>query len=123
MSALGHHGCPEMMRTAGHIRDDLGLLRVRNARLEYADDRADAITTNAAEPDSLSNNRRIFPERVRPETISKHDNAGCVRTVIFRLDQAPEHGPQSHHFEKGTINHTAINFAWLAQAENGEGDR
>src|SRR5215471_13934550 len=73
MRALGYHCRPEMMRTAGHIRDDLGLLRIRDGRLEHANDRAGAITLHAAKLNLLANNRRIFPERIRPETIGENN--------------------------------------------------
>ena len=122
MGAFSHHRCPEMMRAAGHIRDDLGFLRVWDARLEHADDRASAITSNAAKLNGLANNRRISPERVRPETISEDNDAGSLGTVIFRSDQAPEHGAQSHYIKIGPVDHATINFARLAQAEDGEGD-
>src|SRR5215831_18236422 len=115
MRALGHHCRPEMMRTAGDIRDELGLLWVRDRRLEHADNRAGAIAFNAAELNLLADNRRIFSERVRPKTISEDNNARSLGTVILRSDQAPEHGTESHHFEIGTVNHATIDFARLAQ--------
>src|SRR5215469_9738433 len=74
MRALGYHCRPEMMRTAGDIRDDLGLLRVWDGRLEHANDRASAIALYAAKLNLLANNRRIFPERARPETIRENNH-------------------------------------------------
>src|SRR5262245_46243228 len=122
MRALGHHRSAEMVRTAGHICDDLGLLRVWDAWLKHADDRAGAITANAAKLNGLAHNRRIFPERVRPEAISKDNDAACLGTIILRPDEAPEDGAQAHYVEIGAIDYAAIDFAGLAQAENGEGD-
>src|SRR5258708_2982732 len=104
MGAFSHHRCPEMMRAAGHIRDDLGFLRVWDARLEEADDRASGMTSNAAKLNGLANNRRIFPERVRPETIGQDNDAGSLGAVIFQTDEAPEHGTQSHHIEIGPVD-------------------
>src|SRR5262249_19833744 len=92
MRAFGHHCRPEMMRTSGDIRDDLGLLWVRDRRLEHADNRAGAIAFNTAELNLLADNRRIFSERVRPETISEDDDARSLGTVILRSNQAPEDG-------------------------------
>src|SRR5262245_50607915 len=122
MRALSYHCRAEMMRTAGHIRDDLGFLRVRDAWLEHADDRTGAITFNAAKLNGFANNRGIFRERVRPETISENDDAGSLGTVILRSDQAAEHGAQPHHIEIGPVDHAAIDFARLTQSENGESD-
>src|SRR5215470_9133474 len=83
MRALGYHCRPEMMRTAGDIRDDLGLLRIRDGRLEHANDRAGAITLHAAKLDLLANYRRIFPKRVRPETIGENNDTGSLGTIIL----------------------------------------
>src|SRR5262249_51703657 len=122
MRTLGYHCRPEMMRTAGHIRDDLSLLRIWDGRLEHANDRAGAITLHTAKLNLLANNRRIFPERVRPETISKNNNAGSVGAVILRSNQTSEHWTQPHYIEIGPVHHTAIDFARLAQPEDSEGD-
>src|SRR5437868_7614344 len=73
MGTLSHHRCAEMMRTAGDIRDNLGFLRVWDARLEHTDDCASAIASDAAKLNGPANNRRIFPERVRPETIRSEE--------------------------------------------------
>src|SRR5262245_26314753 len=122
MRALGYHCRPEMMGTAGDIRDDLGLLRVRDGRLEHANDRAGAITLHAAELNLLANHRRIFAERVRPETIRENNDARSLGTIILRSDQASEHGTQPHDVEIGPVDHTAVDFTRLAQAEDGEGN-
>src|SRR5262245_7146920 len=122
MRTLGYHCRPEMMRTAGYIRDDLGLLRVWDGRLEDAYDRACAITLHATKLNRLANNRRIFPERVRPETIGKNNDAGSLGTIILRPNQASEHWTQPHHIEVRPVDHAAIDFARLAQPEDSEGD-
>src|SRR4029077_17549182 len=62
MDTLGNHGCREMMRTAGYVRDDFGLLRIRDARLEHADDRGGAIALDAAKVNRFANNGRISLE-------------------------------------------------------------
>ena len=101
-------------RPAEAVGDNLGFLRVWDARLEHTDDCASAIAPDAAKLNGPANNRRIFPERVRPETIGEDNDAGSVGTVIFRSNQASEHGTQSHHLEIGSVDHAAINFARLA---------
>src|SRR4029077_11438669 len=56
MDTLGNHGCREMMRTAGDVRDDFGLLRIWDARFEHADDRGGTIALDAAKINSFANN-------------------------------------------------------------------
>src|SRR5262245_44188919 len=75
MRTFGYHCRPEMMGTAGDIRDDLRLLRVRDGRLKHTDDRAGAIALHASKLNFLANNRRIFSERVGPETIGENNDA------------------------------------------------
>ena len=89
---------------------------------QHTDDRAGAITPNAAKLNGLANNRRILPERVRPETIGEDNDTGSLGTVIFGSNQTPEHRTQSHDIEIGSVDHAAIDFARLAQPKNGEGD-
>ena len=75
---------------AGHdVRDDFRLLRIRDARLEYADYGCRAIARHA-EANSLADNRWISFEGVRPETIGEDDDAGSRRALISRPDEAPE---------------------------------
>jgi hypothetical protein len=114
MGTLGYHRRPEMMRTAGHVRDDLGLLRVRDTGLKHPDDRTGAITFNAAKLNGFAYNRRISPERVRPETIGEDNNGSGLRTIILRSDQSTEHRTQSHHVEIGPVDYATIDFARLA---------
>src|SRR5262245_20920773 len=114
MRTLRYHCRPEMMRTARDIRDDLGLLRVRDTGLEHADDRTGAITFNPAKLNGFANNRRISPERVRPETIGENDNGSGFRTAILRPNQSAEHRTQSHHVEIGPVDYAAIDLARLA---------
>src|SRR4029077_10958684 len=100
MDTLGNHGCREMMRTAGDVRDDFGLLRIWDARFEHADDRGGTIALDAAKINSFANNGRISVEGLRPETISEDYNASGFRAVILWPDEAPEHGTETHHLEK-----------------------
>jgi hypothetical protein len=51
-----------MMRTAGHVRDDFGLLRIWDARFEHTDDRGGAIALDAAKVNGFANNRWISLE-------------------------------------------------------------
>jgi hypothetical protein len=118
MGALRNHGCRKVMRTARHVGDDFGLLWIRDARLEHADDCGQALT----KVNGLANHRRISIEGVRPEMISEGNDAGRLRAVILRLDEASEHRTQAHDAEIGPVDHAAIDFARLADADHCEGD-
>src|ERR1700756_600248 len=67
MGTLCDHCGRKMMRAAGDVRDNLGLLWIRDTRLEDADDCGQALT----KVNGLANHRRISIEGVRPETISE----------------------------------------------------
>ncbi len=123
MDTLGDHCCREMMRTAGNVGDDFGLLGIWDGRFEHADDRRRAILPNAAKVNGLTNNRRISLEGVRPETIGEDNDAGSFGAVILRPDEAPEHRMQAHHLEIGPVDHAAVDFARLAEADDREGNR
>src|SRR6266478_6866092 len=92
MNTLGNHGCREMMRTAGYVRDDFGLLRIRDGRLEHADDRGGAIALDTTKINGFSNNGRIPLEGFRPEAIGEDNNGSGLGTVILWPDEPPEHG-------------------------------
>jgi hypothetical protein len=122
MDTLGDHGRREMMGTAGHVSDDFGLLGIGNARLKHADDGGGAILPNAAKVNGLANNRRISVKTVRPKTIRENNDAGSLGAVILWTDEAPKHRTQTHHVEIGPVDHAAIDFARLAEADDREGD-
>src|SRR5262249_25973502 len=96
-----------MVWAARHIRDDFGLMGIWNRRLQYADDRSGAVASNAAKVNGFANNGRIAIERVRPETVGEHNNAGRLRAVIFRSNESPEYRTQAHHFEIGSVDHAS----------------
>src|SRR5262249_39425171 len=100
MDTLGNHCCREMMRTAGYVRDDFGLLGIGDARLEHADNRSGAIAFDAAKIDGFANNGGISIESIRPETIGEDNDRSGLGAVILRADEAPKHGPKAHHLEK-----------------------
>ena len=106
------------MRAAGHVRDNFGLLWIRDARLKHADDCGGALP----KLNGLANHRRISIEGVRPETISEDKDTSGLRAVIFRTDEPPENRMQTHHVEVAPVDHSAIDFARLAEPDEGEGD-
>src|SRR5512132_833509 len=116
MRALSHHRGSEMVRAARDIRDDLGLLRIRDARLEHADDRGGAITKT----NGLANDGGIAIQRVRPKAIGEDKDAGSFGAVIFWSDETSQHRAQTHHLEIGSIDHSADDFARLANADKRE---
>src|SRR5262249_51305787 len=122
MDTFGDHGCREMMGTAGHVSDDFSLLGIWDARLQHADDRGGAIFPNAAKVNGFANNGRISLEGLRPETIGEDNDAGSFGPVILWPDEAPEHRTETHHLEKRSVDHAAIEFARLAQADHREGN-
>src|SRR5579864_622350 len=119
MNAPGDHGRGKMMRAGDHVPDDLGVLRVRHARFEHANDGRRPLT-DTAEAYSFSNDRGVLVQRVGPESICEHDHAVCCRSIVLRSNQPPYHRMQSHHLKKRTTNHAASNRTWLTQSEHGE---
>jgi hypothetical protein len=111
-----------MVRAAGYVGDNFGLLGIWDTRLKHADDRSRAITLNAPKVNGFANNGRVLLEGVRPETIGEDNDAGGLGAVIFRADQAPEHGAQAHHLEIRPVDNAAIDFARLAEPDYGEWD-
>src|SRR5206468_12270409 len=96
-----------------------GLLWIRDARLEHADDCGGTL----AKLNGLANHRRISIEGFRPETIRENKDTGRLRAVIFRADEPPENWMQTHHVEIAPVDHSAIDFARLAEPDEGEGER
>src|SRR5262249_22641463 len=115
-------GRREMVWAAGYVGDDFGLLGIWDARLQHADDRGGAIFPNAAKVNGFANNGRISLEGLRPETIGEDNDAGSFGAVILWPDEAPEHRTEAHHLEKRPVDHAAIEFARLAQADHREGN-
>src|SRR5262245_59770347 len=118
MGTLGDHRRRKMMRAAGDVRDNFGLLWIRDARLKHTDDCGGTF----AKLNGLANHRRVSVESVGPETISEDKDTGGLRGVIFRADEPPENRMRTHHVEVGSVDHSAINFSRLAEPDESEGD-
>src|SRR5260370_13924983 len=108
-----------MMRAGDHIGDDFGILRIWDARFEDANDCRRAIT-KAAEANGFAEDRGVLVKSGRPETISENDDAGSLRTVVLRPNQATEHAMKAHHVEKRATDHTASNLTRLTDAYHSE---
>ena len=78
MRAAGDHRRAEVMRAGHDVRDDLGVGRIGDRRLEDADDRRGART----ETDRLADDRRIAVERGGPEAVGEHGRARRLRAVV-----------------------------------------
>ena len=76
--APGHHRRRQVVRARHHVRDDFGFRRIRNRRLEDADDRRRAV----AQPHGLADHRRIALQRRGPEAMRQHGGAGGLRSVV-----------------------------------------
>src|SRR5262245_13930898 len=113
MHAACNHCRREMMRAGDDVGDDFGVLRLRDAGLEHTDYRCNSIA-KAAESKSLTEDRRIFVERARPETIGENGNACGLRAVVFRTNEAPKHRTKTHHIKVGTSDNACADFAGLA---------
>src|SRR5438105_960454 len=118
MGTLGDHRGRKMMRAACDVRDNFGLLWIRDARLEHAYDCGGTL----AKLNGLANHRRISMEGVRPETISQDKDTGGLRAVIFRADESPENRMQTHHVEIAPVDHSATDFSRFPEPDEGEGD-
>src|SRR5215471_4107848 len=119
--AARNHCRREMMWAGDDVGDDFGVLRIRDAGLEHTDYRCNSIA-KAAELNSLTEDRRIFVERVCPETIGENRNACCLGAVVLRTNKAPKHRMKTHHIKVGSADHARADFAGLAQPDHRETD-
>ena len=119
MHAAGGHRGREMVRAGHDIGDDFGLLRILDRGLKNADDGSGPIA-EAAQPNCLADDRRVFLECPSPEPVSQHHSAGGLRPVVFWPDQTAKHGPQPHHIEIIATRHASLYFARLTKADHGE---
>ena len=92
MRAHRDHLRAHVMRAGHHVRDDLGVGRIRHRRLEHADHRR----APGAELNRLADHRRIAVERLRPEAIGQDRHAGGLEAFVRWLDQAADDRPQAH---------------------------
>ena len=61
-------------------------------------------------------------QRRRPEAVRQDGDAGGLRPVVLRADQAPLDRAQAHHFEVRAANDAGAHDARLAEADHGELD-
>src|SRR5262249_36435963 len=108
-----------MMRTGDHIRDDFGVLRIRDARLKHANDGRSAIA-DASEANGFADHRRILVKRVRPETVGENSDASSFGSVVFRPNQAAKHGMKAHYFKIIAPDDASSNGARLTEADHCE---
>src|SRR5438445_11208911 len=117
MDAAGDHGCGEVVRAGHHVGNNLGLLRIGDARLEHADYGGSSITHGpAAEAHGLTDHRGIFSESGCPEAVGENDDAGGLGSVVLRADETAEDRMEAHHVKERPANHAALNFARLTES-------
>ena len=119
MDAPGDHRRRKMMRAGDHIGDDFRILGIRDGGFENADDGGGAFA-NAAETKRSPEDRRIFLESGRPETVGENNDAGCVGTVVLRFNETPEDRMKAHDVEIRAVDYPGLNLARLAEADHGE---
>src|ERR1700674_4923779 len=119
MDAASDHGRGKMMRAGDDVRNNFGILRIRDARFEDANDGRRAIT-DATEANGFAENRRILVKSGRPETVGENDDAGSLRTVVLGADEATEHGMKAHDVKIRAADNATANGTRLTQADHGE---
>ncbi len=123
MYAAGHHGGRKMMRAGDDVGDDLGVLRIRDARLQNTHHRGRARIEERTEADCFAEHRRIALQRRRPESIGQDHRAGGIGAVILRIQQPAEDRTQPHGLEIGAAHHAGRHCARLSQSGHGEAER
>src|SRR2546422_1329507 len=107
-----------MEGTRHDVRDDLGLRRVWDRRLDNADNRRRAI----AQSDCLSDQRRVAAQRSGPESMGQHRGARGLWPVVGTVDQAAPHRTKSHDVEVRSADDPGAYYARLAEANHREVD-
>jgi hypothetical protein len=92
MAPAGDHRRPEVMRAGDDVRDDLGVGRIGDRRLEHPDHGGGART----EADGLADDGRVALERGGPEPVGEDRRARRVGAIVAGVQQAAEHGMQAH---------------------------
>src|SRR6266481_6111779 len=118
MNAAGDHGGRKMMRAGDHVGDDFGFSRIRDGRLENADDRGGP----SAEADVLAHDIRIGLESVFPEAIGEDRSAGGLGAVVAHVQQATQDGMEAHDLKISTADNAGADFAGFAESDHGEAD-
>src|SRR5436309_13029437 len=116
MNAAGDHGGRKMMRAGDHVGDDFSFSRIRDGRLENADDRGGPST----EADVLADDTGIGLESVFPEAIGEDRSAGGLGAIVAHVQQATQDGMEAHDFEVGAANDAGAYFAGFAESDQGE---
>ncbi len=93
VDASGDHRRRQVMRAGDDIGYDLGFGRIRNRRLQHADDGR----LPRAEANAFANYGRVALERGRPEPVGQHGGAGCARPVIMLIQQPSQYRMQTHY--------------------------
>src|SRR5260370_1070052 len=109
-----------MMRAGDDVGDDLRVLGIGDAWLQNADDGGRARIDERSQAESLAEHRGIAVQGCRPETIRQYSDAGSLRAIIVRIQQAAEYGAQSHHLEVRASDHAGANRARFAESDHRE---
>ena len=105
-----------MVRARHDVRDDLGLRRIGNRRLEHADDGRRPV----AELHRLADDRRVALERRAPEAMRQHRRARGLRAIIGGVEQPADHGPKAHHAEVRAADDAGADDPRLAETDQRE---
>src|SRR5579863_66563 len=122
MDAAGDHGGGKMMRARDHVADDLRIRGIRHTGFKDADHGGGTIA-NAAEANGLADHVRIFFVNGGPETIGEHDDAGRVRTVVLRADEATENRTQAHYFKVVAADDATSHSARFTESDHRKAHR
>src|SRR5260370_36390592 len=107
-----------MMGAGDDGGDDLRARGIGDAWLQNADDVASARTDERSQAESLAEPRGIAVQGCRPETIRQYSDAGSLRAIIVRIQQAAEYGAQSHPLEVRASDHADANRARFAESDH-----
>ena len=109
-----YHRCGQVVRAGDNVGDDIRIGGVWNRWFQNSDDGCGANLPHATQPNHLSYYLGIATERGGPELVSEHDRASGARPIVSRVEQAPQHRLETHHFEVGAIDHAGVDFARFA---------
>ena len=107
------------MRARHHVGDELRFGRVGHRWFDDADD----CGASRFQPDRLSKHARIAIERCAPEARGQHGRARRCGTVVAGIQQAADHGFQSHDIEVVATDHSGADRAGFAKPDHREPDR
>ena len=114
MHAALLHRRGHMVGTRHDVRDDLGLRRIRDGRLEDTHDGHRAVT----ESHGLSDDRFVALQSGGPEAMGDHHGARSLGPVVGRAEQSPQHGTESHDVEVRPVDDSGANHARFAQPDH-----